>query len=84
MDSMESAAPDVPAESNDAQRKCNGRVLSTPFRAKKSIQPAAIAAEPGGKEANDDMGSEDPEAQDRGGKFCLDDSLHDVVVAFSS
>ena len=50
------------------------------FRAKKSIQPAAVAPEPGGEEANDDMGSQDPKAQDCGGELGLDNRLHNVVV----
>jgi hypothetical protein len=81
---MKSATPDVPAESNDGQKKCNGRVLSTPFHVKKSIQAAAVATEPGGKEADNNVGSEDPEAENRRRKFRLDDGLHDIVVAFAS
>lgn len=55
LDSMKSATPDVPAESNDGQRKCNGRVLSTPFHVKKSVQAAAVATEPGGEETYHDV-----------------------------
>jgi len=81
---MKSATPDVPAESNDGQRKCNGRALSTPFHVKKSIQAAAVATEPGGKEPYNNVGSKHPEAENRRRKFRLDDRLHNVVVAFAS
>ena len=32
------------------------------FRAKKSIEPAVLAAEPGSEETEDDVGAEDPKA----------------------
>jgi hypothetical protein len=80
---MESAAPDVHAEPNDRQRKCNAGALSTPFHAKKSIEPAVLTAEPGGEETQNNMGSQDPKAERRRGKLSLDNGLHDIVVAFA-
>src|SRR5262245_37868271 len=53
------------------------------FHVKKSIQATAVATEPGGEEADNDVGSEDPEAENRRRKFRLNDGLHDVVVAFA-
>ena len=62
VDSMESAAPDVPAESNDGQKELQRMGVVNAFRSKKSIEPTMLAAEPGGEETHNDVRSEDPKA----------------------
>jgi hypothetical protein len=81
VDSMESAAPDVRAER--WAKEMQGADVVNAFHAKKSIQPAVLAADPSREKTKDDMGSQDPDTEWRRGELSLDDGLYDVVIAFT-